>query len=215
MKNLFYKEFKLSVHPTCYLFLLLATMLLIPNYPYYVVFFYQTLGIFFIFLNGNTTNDITFTTLLPIRKRDAVKARFYTVIIFELLQIIVTIPFAILRNVLNPAENLAGMEANIALFGLVFMMFGIFNIVFLPMFYKTAYKTGIPYLISCAAMILFVIIAEVAINLLPTLKVTLDTTNTVYFPQQMIVFLIGIILSVLLTAFAYAMSVRQFEKLDL
>ncbi|NMB88618.1 MAG: hypothetical protein GYA17_09675, partial [Chloroflexi bacterium] len=69
MNHLLYKEFKLSVHLTSYLFLLLSLMLLIPNYPYYVVFFCQTPGIFFTFLAGNATNDVYFITLLPVRKR--------------------------------------------------------------------------------------------------------------------------------------------------
>lgn len=215
MKNLLYKEFKLSVHPTCYWFLLLAAMLLIPNYPYYVSFFYLTLGIFLTFLNGNTTNDIFFTALLPIRKRDAVKARFNTVIIFELLLIIVAVPFAILRNIILPAENLAGIEANTALFGLVFMMFGIFNIVFLPMFYQTAYKTGIPFLVSSIAMTLLVGIAEAAINIIPGWKVALDTTNAAYIPQQLMVLVIGILAFGLLTGLGYAQSAKEFEKLDL
>ena len=215
MKNLLHKEFKLSVHPTCYLFLLLSAMLLIPNYPYYVAFFYQTLGIFFIFVNGNINNDIAFTTLFPIRKREAVKARFFTVIILELLQIIVSIPFAILRNTLIPGKNLAGMDANLAFFGLVFIMFGVFNAVFLPMFYQTAYKTGAPYLVACAAMTVFVVIAEAAINLIPNWKSALDIPKITFSAQQMITLVAGVILSVALTVFAYTKSAAQFERLDL
>jgi hypothetical protein len=215
MNNLIYKEFKLSVHPTSYIFLALSTMLFIPNYPYYVVFFYQTLGIFFTFLNGNATNDVFFTTLLPIRKRDAVKARLITVVIFELLQLVVSIPFAILRNLLIPAENAAGMEANLALFGLVFGMFGVFNLVFLPAFYKTAYKTGTPFLLACAAMTVFVVVAEAVIQLVPGLRTALDTTSLAYLPQQSGVLVAGMALFALLTAVAYAQSVKRFEELDL
>lgn len=215
MNNLVYKEFKLSVHTTSYLFLFLAAMLLIPSYPYYVAFFYQTLGIFFTFLNGNTTNDITFTTLLPIRKRDAVKARVITVVAFELLQIIVSIPFAIVRLRLIPLENQAGMEANMALFGLVFVMFGIFNIIFLPGFYKTAYKTGAPFLWACLAMTLFTVAAEAAIHLIPGWGATLDNVGTAGLPAQAGVLLTGVLAFVGLTYLAYTRSVQRFEALDL
>ena len=85
----------------------------------------------------------------------------------------------------------------------------------LPTFYKTAYKTGTPYLLSCFAMTLFVIITEGIIQLVPGLKATLDTTSLAYFPQQITVLFAGIILFVLLTAFAYIQSVKRFEKLDL
>jgi hypothetical protein len=215
MNNLINKELKLAVHPTSYIFFLMGFMLLIPNYPYQVAFFYQTLGIFFMFLNGNTNNDVYFTTLLPIRKRDAVKARLITVLLFEVLQIILSIPFAILRNVLIPAENQAGMEANIALFGLAFVMFGLFNIVFLPMFYQTAYKTGLPYVVACSAMVFCVGIEEAAIQLVPGWKAVLDTTQLAFVPQQTIVLVAGIILFALLNGFAYRLSVKRFEKLDL
>jgi hypothetical protein len=121
----------------------------------------------------------------------------------------------ILRNAIIPGPNLAGMDANIAFLGLVIVMFGIFNVVFLPMFYKTAYKTGVPYLISCVAMILFVGIAEAVIHLVPAWNAALDNTNMAYFPQQLAVFLIGILVFAVITAAAYIESAKEFEKLDL
>ena len=60
MKQLLYKEWRLAMHPTALLFLGLSLMLLIPNYPYYVTFFYTTLGIFFICVNGRENRDITY-----------------------------------------------------------------------------------------------------------------------------------------------------------
>ena len=39
MKNLLYKEFRLAIHPTVYIFFLLTALLLVPSYPYYVSFF--------------------------------------------------------------------------------------------------------------------------------------------------------------------------------
>jgi hypothetical protein len=215
MNNLLYKEFKLSVHVTSYLFLLLAPMLLIPNYPYYVVFFYQTLGIFFTFQNGNITNDVYFTTLLPIRKRDAIKARLATVVIFELLQILAAVPFAILRARLIPMENAAGMEANLALFGLVFGMFGIFNLVFLPMFYQTAFRTGAPFMTASLAMVLYAAAAEVVIHLVPGWGAILDSLNPLYLPQQAAVLIAGAAAFIALTILAYTQSAKHFERLDL
>ncbi|MBC3887552.1 hypothetical protein GH810_04440 [Acetobacterium paludosum] len=215
VKNLLYKEFKLALHPTCYIFLLMAFMLLIPNYPYYVAFFYQTLGIFFIFVGGQANNDVYFTTLLPVPKRATVKARFGVIIIMELAQIAVSIPFAILRNSLNPLENQAGMEANIALFGLVLMMYAIFNMVFLPMVYKTAFKIGLPYVFACSAMAIFVGVAELSIQLIPALKTTLDTLDLRYLPQQLAVLIFGILVFLLVTTLAYLKSATRFEKIDL
>lgn len=215
MKDLIYKEFKLAMHPTCYLFLLMAFMLLIPNYPYYVAFFYQTLAIFFIFVGGQANNDVYFTTLLPVPKKDTVKARFGVIVIMELAQIVVSIPFAILRNSLNPLENQVGIEANIALFGFVFLMYAIYNMVFLTMFYKTAFNVGLPYVFACGAMAIFIFVAEASIQLIPALKTTLDTLDPAYLPQQLAVLLFGILIFSLVTAFAYLKSAARFEKIDL
>jgi hypothetical protein len=46
MKNLLRKEIFLSLHPTAPIFLILSMMLMIPNYPYYVVFFYTGMAVF-------------------------------------------------------------------------------------------------------------------------------------------------------------------------
>ena len=51
MKALLQKELRLAMHPAALLFLALSALLIIPNYPYYVTFFYTTLGIFFYLLN--------------------------------------------------------------------------------------------------------------------------------------------------------------------
>ncbi len=215
MKNLLYKEFKLSVQPLNYLFLATAAMLLIPSYPYEVAFFYQTMGIFFIFMLGNTNNDLFFTALLPVRKRDTVRARFVTVIILELLQMVASIPFALLKSRLNIAPNMAGVEANLALFGVAFVMYGVFNLIFLPMFYKTGYKAGMPFLVSGLVMGLVVVVTEVAINLVPGWKIALDSIEPAYLPQRLLALAGGLMIFVVLTLLAYKLSVRRFERLDL
>ena len=50
--RIFCKDLRLAAHPMMYVFALFGAMLLIPSYPYTVVFFYGLLGIVFAFLNG-------------------------------------------------------------------------------------------------------------------------------------------------------------------
>lgn len=144
MLKLLYKEFRLASHPTSFIFLALGAMLLIPAYPYFVVFFYTCLGIFFVFLAARENHDTVFTVSLPVRKRDVVKARVFMVVIIELAQLVIAVPFALLGAAINPnAEgNAVGIEANPAFFGLTLVMLALFNIIFIPTFYKTAYKVG-------------------------------------------------------------------------
>lgn len=117
MKNLLYKELRLAFHPTVALFWLLSAMLLIPSYPYYVILFYSMLGIFFVCLTGRENHDLYFTMSLPIRKRDLVRARFGFVVMIELIQLLIAVPFAILRQRLPLPGNEVGMDANIAFSG--------------------------------------------------------------------------------------------------
>ena len=125
MKALLYKELKLALHPTTYLFMAIGAMLMIPSYPYYVAFVYTCLSIFFIFLSARENKDIFYTASLPVRKSDVVKSRVLTVAIIELLQLAIGIPFAIIGAHINPnaTGNQAGIEANLAFFGLVLIMF--------------------------------------------------------------------------------------------
>jgi hypothetical protein len=139
-------------------FLLSGVFLLIPSYPYTMAFFYVSLGIFFMFTNGREQRDGEYCALLPIRKRDAVRgACLYTAII-ELLAMLLAVPFALFSSRINPVGgNPAGLNANVVLFAAGFVLFTLFNAVFLPGFYKTGYKTGVPFLKANIAMALLVL----------------------------------------------------------
>ena len=84
MKALLYKEFKLAMHPICYVFLLaFPAMILIPNYPIGIGFIYLMSCYPILFLGANKgqqSNDLLFSTLMPVRKKDIVLARIITVL---------------------------------------------------------------------------------------------------------------------------------------
>ncbi len=94
-------------------------------------------------------------------------------------------------------------------------MYGVFNLIFLPMFYKTGYKTGIPFLVSGVAMGLVIAAAEAAINLVPGWKAALDSISPAYLPQRLLAMVVGMAVFMGLTALAYKLSVKRFERLDL
>jgi len=85
MLKLLKKEFRLAMHPSTVIFMCFAPMLLIPDYFYPVAFFYATMGIFFTCLQGRENNDIVFSLMLPVSKKDIVKARFMYTVIVELM----------------------------------------------------------------------------------------------------------------------------------
>lgn len=77
MKLLIKKEWKLTVTPVPLLFLLLSALVLVPSYPYYVTFFYNALGIFLMLQAARENRDVYYMALLPLTKRDLVRARFF------------------------------------------------------------------------------------------------------------------------------------------
>ncbi len=75
MSELLYKELRLAAHPSLYVFMCMGALLLIPAYPYSVVFFFSCLGLFQSFMFDRETRDVFYTALLPCPKRDIVKGR--------------------------------------------------------------------------------------------------------------------------------------------
>jgi len=216
MKALLQKEFSLCVHPTCYIFLALgAMMLLIPSYPLYVCFFYITLGLYFVFLVGNEKRDIMFSVLLPVAKRDLVTARTLLMVFFELAVLILAIPFALLRYALHIPANPVGIDPGIAFFGLVLVQFAIFNLVFLPGFYKTGDKCGKPFLTAIALDFVFIIAAEAAMHLIPYCKNILDSNDPALQPAQLPILVGGILIYIGSTWFACRKAQKCFERVNL
>lgn len=162
-KYLIKKEFLLSAHPMTYVFMFFGVMLLIPSYPYYITFFYVTLGLFFSFMNGRENRDLYFDAILPVSKKDTVRAKTAFVWIVEIISVVFSVPFALITQKINPnGSNLAGIEANVAFYGLSLIMLALFNAVFLCSFFKTAYKVGKAFLFACIPTALFITAAEVA-----------------------------------------------------
>lgn len=212
MKNMLYKEFRLAIHPLFYLILLFGALLLIPQWVFYLAMMY----FFFIlvpniFTMGKAQNDIEFSVMLPVRKRDVVKARIMSIVLLEVLQIAVAAIFGVIHMQIYSVKNFL-MDPNFAFFGFTFMMYAVFNAVFFPMFYKTAYKIGIPTIVANIAALLFATAVEFGVLCIPALK-ELDGMWNV--GAQIWVLIGGIVVFVLVNMAAYRISARLFERVDL
>jgi hypothetical protein len=213
--NLLRKEFRLAMHPTAVIFLSFSVMLIIPNYPYYVTFFYTGLAVFFTCLTGRENNDIAYSASLPVRKVDIVRARFLFVVILELAQILLAVPFAILRQGMPLPGNIVGMDANIAFFGLSFLLLGLFNLAFFDIYYRDASKVGKAFVASSAVVLLFILVAESAVHIAPFFRDVLDTRDPENLGAKLAVLAIGAASFAALTLISYARSAASFEKMDL
>lgn len=213
MKNLLYKEFRLAIHPLFYpLLLLCGALLMIPQW----VFFLALMYFFFItvpnvFSIGKAQNDIEFSVILPVCKRDVVKARVLSIVLLGLLQILIAVVFAVLNGTIYHTENFL-LDLNFAFFGFALIMYALFNVVFFPMFYKTAYKIGIPVLAGIITVVLFAAGVEFAVLYIPALRV-LDGMD--HIGAQLWVLAAGIALFAVLNIVAYRVSAKRFERVDL
>lgn len=214
MKALLYKEFRLVTHPTTVLFLLLSAMLLIPNYPLYVTFFYCTLGIFFACLGGRENGDVFYTVLQSVQKRDAVRARILFAAVFEATQLLLAAGCTVLRVRLIGAQNAAGMDANLALFGFSLLLLGVFNMTFFPLYYKNPAKVGKSFAVSTVVLFLCISVLESMCFILPFFKEKLDTPDPQFLAEKSAVLFFGVLAYVVLTLTADKIAERRFEKLD-
>ncbi len=215
MKRLLQKEVKLSMHPTMLIFLLFPVMLLIPSYPYYIVFFYLGLAVFFTCLSGRENQDILYMMGLPVEKQDVVGARMTFVVIAQLLSLFIAIPFAILRQKMPVGGNPVGMDANLTLFGLSLLLFGLFNLTFFPLYYKDVNKVGRAFIISSTAVFLYIAVAEALTHVLPLFRDVLDTPDPENLVPKLVTLAIGLFLFAAMTAIAGKISVKRFLAQDL
>ena len=215
LKKLLRKELVLSMHPTVPLMLLLCVMVLIPNYPYTVVFFYSTLSLFFTCLLGRENNDVVYTVGLPVDKRDAVKARMLFAALFQLLQLaLVAVLCAVRRRLGLPAHE-GGLEANTALIGVGLMLFGGFNWVFFTSYYHNVKRVGTSFIVASALFFAAVIVGEVLLHVAPFLRDRLDTADPLFMPEKLATLAVGAAVYVGATYAAYRKSARLFERQDL
>jgi len=212
MRNLLFKEFHLAIHPLFYLVALFGLLLLIPQWLYFIALMY----FFFIavpnlFTYSKSQGDIAFSMSLPVRRSDIVRSRVMSIALLELLQIVTAAIFAVVNKLLYPEGNFL-LDANIAFIGFVFMMYGLFNIVMFPMFYKTAYKIAGPSIVAITATVLFAAAVEAAVQAFPFAKMLDGWSN---IGAQAIVLILGIVLFILLSLLSSKISVKRFERVNI
>ncbi len=224
MKNLLFKELRLSVPAQAWVYFALVACVLIPGWPPIVGLFYVTVSVMIIFPIAHANRDALFTALLPVRKEDAVKGKVVLISFLELASFVVAVPLLLVREFLiNPAlsndpeaaEMLIGSEVNFALIGAAFFMYGAFNLVFFPWYYKKASRGVVPQLVS---MFVVMIIMVLYIGITMGSPEISSAINDFTFPGifiQLGVCLFGILFFFGATALASRLGGKAFAKLDL
>ena len=216
MNPLLRKEMRLSASVLSYIFIAFAVLTLIPGYPILCGAFFVTLGIFHSFQNAREANDIVYSALLPIAKHDVVKGKFQFAVMIEMLGFLIMVILTIVRmTVLSDVEvyrENALMNANLFFLGMALVTFGLFNLVFIGGFFKTAYKLS-PFIPCIVAVFVAIVIAE-ALHYIPGL----EAVNAFSFDDivlQICLLLVGVVLFAVMTYISYRKSCSNFEIIDL
>lgn len=213
MFNLLYNELRLAAHPTLYVFMLMGALIIIPSYPYSVVFLFGCLAPFITILFGRETRDTYYTALLPVRKSDVVKGKCLMIVFVQLGELLFSVPFAILRTHLFTEGNQVGLEANVAYYGFGFLCFALFNLIFLTQFYKTAYKAGKSFILAMIPVSVVMVGME-TLSHVPSLQ-WLNSVESDMLRLQLPILAAGIFLYLFATIGAYHLATGYFDKVDL
>ena len=225
MKALLYKEFKLAMHPICYLFVcLFPFMILIPSYPIAIGFIYVLSCYPILFLGANKgqqSNDLLFSTLLPVRKKDIVLARIITVLIMQLAFILIMsalLPLALLiQKNAGPGGQTPGLglQGFVSVVAIAIVGYSIADIAFFPIYYKNGKSIVLSTLMMILGFIVYISIFTIALPYIPGikdpyLKVLQGSGLGIQFA-----FLGGaIVISALMHFWIYKISAKRLEQVD-
>ena len=217
MKKILNKELTLSASILSYLFTLFGLMFFIPGYPILCGVFFVTLGIFQSFQNAREANDIVFSALLPVAKKDVVKGKFLFSCFIELCSILLMVIATLIRmTVLEDVvvyRNNAMMNANFFALGIALFIFGLFNLIFIGGFFKTAYKFGKPFVTHIIVTFVMIGIGE-TLHHIPGLE-AVNAFSFAHFGLQFALFALGAMAYIALTVISYRCACRNFERIDL
>lgn len=213
MYNLIYKELRLAAHPNLYVFTLLGALVIVPAYPYGMVFLFGCMAPFITFMYGRETNDIYYTALLPVNRRDIVRAKCGLLVLAQLTQLAISLPFAVARVHILPDGNPAGIEANVAYYGFGLLIYAVFDGIFLTQFFLTAYKAGKAFLLAVIPATILVVAMEASAHI-PGLG-WLDSVAPADMMRQLPILAAGIVGYAVALPLACRISIKRFERVNL
>lgn len=215
MRTLLKKEFGLTGAMITYLFILTAGAAMVPNYPILAVTMVVGIGLIVTFQGAREAHDTDYYAILPIRKRDVVKAKFLFVMGIEWLTLLLLTVVVILRGVfLRSAQAYLEnpmMNANAAYLGYTLICFAVFNSFFLAAFFKTGYSFVKPSIYYFTAEFLCIGTFEALHHITALAELNATTVNDL----QIIALAIGGLLYACMTIISYFISANAFEKVDL
>ena len=233
MKALIYKELKLAMHPICYIFIcLFPFMILIPSYPIGIGFIYilSCYPILFLGANkGQQSNDLLYSTLLPVRKKDIVLARIFTVIFMQVAFILIMsllYPAALVINTIIAESTAAaraagknasdvtipglGLQSYVLLLAIAIIGYAVADLIFFPIYYKHGKSIVMSTLFTILGFVVYIGLFTVGLPYIPGL----GFLNNLHIGIQFAILGLALLISFGQHAVVYHVSSKRLEKVD-
>ncbi|WP_409343623.1 ABC-2 transporter permease [Paenibacillus sp. MBLB4367] len=217
MVNLVMKDLKLGLNPLFFAFpLVIGALMLVPGWLYFLVpLYFCWITIPNTFAGFKTQNDLMFTAMMPVTKKDMVKARVTVIVILELLHVVIAMIYGMITIRLYPHLPYYFFAPHMGFWGLCFVMLAIFNMVFISMYYKTAYKYGGATTASITAAMLFAGVAQWLGIQNSFVSDTFNGTGAHNTALQISILIAGIVIFIAFTMIAYWIGVKRFLKVEI
>ena len=210
MRNLLYKELKIGINKFFFIFpVLLGLLMFIPHWIFTLVFMY------FFWISASQVysayivkRDQNFNTMLPVSRKEIVQSKIYATLILEGVHLATGFFFGIIHNMIYGQWNLF-FDINIAFFGLMVLLFAIFNVVFFPLYFRTGYYFGKPVIYGITVAMIYGFIIEFGVVKYQFMRDIFEGS----IQTQFVILFIGVVVSVLLTLFTFKKSISNYESI--
>ncbi|MGG0240336.1 ABC-2 transporter permease [Bacillus rhizoplanae] len=217
MYNLVMKDLKLGLNPMFFVLpFLTGALMLVPGWLYFIVILYFCwITIPIMFAGYRIQNDLIFTTMMPVIRKDMVKARVFVIVILELLHIVSAIIFGMFNIRLYPNQIYYFFAPHMGFWGLCFVMLAIFNIFFISMYYKTAYKYGEATFASVTAAMVFAGVAQWLGIQNSFVSDIFNGSGADNMMLQISILIAGIVIFISFTMIAYRIAYKRFLQVEI
>jgi hypothetical protein len=217
LTDLLYKELHLAVPWWMWLFLVFPVGLIagVPAWPYYIAVAYLFMVPMIIAQNDKASNDLLYSVMLPVRKADIVKARMVTLILFEVAGVAAAGVGGLIHAAVYAEDNVASMNPNLAFLGTLWVMFAIFNAIYLPGAYKRAYRMAWPLLGGSVIAVVVAALLNTAPLVVPALDRAFNGRGLDNWGPQLAVFAAGLAIWALTWIPAWRKAAANFERVNL
>lgn len=217
MYNLVVKDLKLGVNPMFFVLpFLTGALMLVPAWLYFLVpLYFCWLTIPYMFAGFRTQNDLIFTSMMPVTKKDMVKARVSVIVIMELLHMVIAMIYGMITVRLYPNMIYYFFAPHLGFWGLCFVMLAIFNLIFISLYYKTAYKYGGATTAGIAAAMIFAGAAQWLGIRDSDVYDIFNGTGADNMALQTSILIAGIVIFIGLTMMAYRIAIKRFLKVEI